>query len=224
MSVTRGIAALVGAGAVAAMGLGGLAYASTPVTTIHGCMDNKKGDLRVVAAGMNCGKKESPISWNVQGAKGDIGPVGPVGPQGQKGETGAAGPVGPAGPQGEKGEAGPQGIQGEPGEQGDQGIKGIQGVQGIPGPAGPSGLAGLELVISTITHRPENPLTANWAFCPEDKMAISGGGRTTLSSGLSGTFPTRRGDDVVGWGVAVNPAAGETGFDITAYALCVNKS
>ena len=43
---------------------------------IHGCVDNKKGKLRVVSDPSECKSKETPLSWNQQGLTGDRGEPG----------------------------------------------------------------------------------------------------------------------------------------------------
>lgn len=53
---------------------------------ISGCVMKRFGLLRIVDSPSDCRRRESPISWNVEG------PAGPEGP------TGAEGPEGPAGP------------------------------------------------------------------------------------------------------------------------------
>lgn len=114
--------------------------------TIYGCYDNKKGDLRRVSSPAACDpKKETALTWNTQGPKGDKGDTGAQGvpgPQGVKGDTGAQGAQGAQGipgPQGDKGETGAQGAQGSPGDTGEKGDTGAQGVQGVQGPPGEKG-------------------------------------------------------------------------------------
>lgn len=83
-------------------------------TVINACVD-RRGGVRIVAAGTPCDSREVPLSWNQvgpAGPAGEIGPRGPEGPAGAAGATGEQGPEGPAGPQGA------QGIQGPPGEPG----------------------------------------------------------------------------------------------------------
>lgn len=62
-----------------------IAYAATTTSAagvISACSNKTSGQLRVLAAGAACDtKKETPISWNVQGIQGI---------QGEKGDTGAA--------------------------------------------------------------------------------------------------------------------------------------
>ena len=69
-----------------------------PTGVIRACASNN--GIRIVSATEACKKNEAPITWNVQGPKG---------------ETGAAGSQGA---QGEQGIQGIQGIQGEPGAPG----------------------------------------------------------------------------------------------------------
>lgn len=75
-----------------------VALASIPASdgTISACYNLKKDTFRVIdtAAGGVCDKKETALSWNQKGPKGDTGPVGTQGP---KGDTGPIGPQGPAG-------------------------------------------------------------------------------------------------------------------------------
>lgn len=61
-----------------------IAYASATTSDagmISACSNKTSGQLRVLSAGAACDKKETPISWNVQGIQGV---------QGERGETGAA--------------------------------------------------------------------------------------------------------------------------------------
>lgn len=113
---------------------GGLAVASHDTSqTIHACVQNKDGTVRLVADGADpasaCTSKEHHVAWNV------TGPTGPAGADGQPGADGAPGPAGPQGPQGVAGPPGPAGPQGPP------------GTQGPPGPAG--GGAGCTTVLQT---------------------------------------------------------------------------
>jgi hypothetical protein len=140
-------------GLLIATGIVGFAGASwatavvltTPSTTvIQACQGKITGNLRVVTSASQCLRElETPISWNVQGAKGDPGgngapgAAGPAGPQGVPGLPGVPGAAGPAGL------TGPQGPAGSPGAPGTNGAPGPGGPQGIPGPAGPAGPQGV---------------------------------------------------------------------------------
>lgn len=83
----------------------GAAYATIPSAggVLHGCFKHVTGALRLVEENETCASKERPISWNVQGPKGDTGPQGPQGAQGPVGPQGPAGPQGPGGPPGPAG-------------------------------------------------------------------------------------------------------------------------
>jgi Lamin Tail Domain/Collagen triple helix repeat (20 copies) len=94
-------AAAVPAGAVA------MRHPAAEATTIHACAAKRVGLLRLVQAPGDCRRWERPVSWNVQGPKGDPGPAGPAGPKGEAGARGPAGERGPAGPAGPKGDPGP---------------------------------------------------------------------------------------------------------------------
>lgn len=97
--------ALVGALAASAVGV---VLTQSTDTAIHACVD-RRGGVRIVAAGAGCEARETPISWNQ---------AGPAGPAGAPGAAGEPGPPGPAGPEGPTGPQGPQGAQGEPGAPG----------------------------------------------------------------------------------------------------------
>jgi hypothetical protein len=96
--------------AVAAAGAG---WAAIPASNgvISACYIPNVGVLRVVdaEAGKRCLGVERPLTWNVQGPKGDKGDAGPQGIQGPRGPQGVPGPQGPGGPQGSQGPAGPAG-------------------------------------------------------------------------------------------------------------------
>ena len=104
---------------VAALALGGLAYAAIPGVdgTITACftktltLSGPKGLLRVVNAASECAAHETVLTWNQRGPAGAPGATGAPGPQGPVGSQGPAGPQGPLGPQGP---AGPPGTGGAP--------------------------------------------------------------------------------------------------------------
>ena len=87
--------------AVSALAIG--TVTQTAAQTIHACIKNKDGKLRVVTDSSQCKNSETPLSWNQGGSPG---------PKGDKGDPGA---TGPRGPQGAAGPQGPQGRQGIPG-------------------------------------------------------------------------------------------------------------
>ena len=96
-------AALAAAGGVSAANLA--ARSGADAEAINACV-NSNGRLRVVSEANPCLPPERPLTWNVQGPKGDDGPPGPAGEPGPAGPEGPAGPAGPAGPQGPQGEPG----------------------------------------------------------------------------------------------------------------------
>ena len=77
--------------------LTGIAYAQGNSNEIHACYVNQRGTLRIVNAPDDCGRNETPLTWNVQGEQGLPGPQGEPGPQGDPGPTGPQGPEGPPG-------------------------------------------------------------------------------------------------------------------------------
>lgn len=90
----------IAAGAAAAVAAAtGVAQAasSSPTSlgdTVHACVSQSNGAVRIVAEGVSCRNDEYAASWNSQG------PQGQAGPTGAQGQTGATGPQGPAGPAG----------------------------------------------------------------------------------------------------------------------------
>jgi hypothetical protein len=75
--------------------LGGGAWAATSFVgangRIHGCVTTS-GQLILVHPAKSCGAKQSPISWNQTGPKGDRGVTGLTGPKGDRGPMGLQGP------------------------------------------------------------------------------------------------------------------------------------
>jgi hypothetical protein len=160
---------MAGAGAVAVLAGGGIAYAAIPDSgtgVFHACVLNNVGTVRLIDPSRSgllgrCDTRfETAVSWNAQGQpgpagpQGEPGPKGDAGPQGEpgpKGDTGATGPQGEPGPKGDtgatgpQGEPGPKGDTGAPGAQGEPGPKGDTGApgpQGEPGPKGDTGATG----------------------------------------------------------------------------------
>src|SRR4051812_31300630 len=94
----------------------GLSGAST-AAQIYGCVAND-GRLRIVQATIDCKRGETPLTWNVEGPRGEVGPAGAPGLPGM---TGPAGPQGLLGPKGDSGPAGADGAVGPAGPQGPRG-------------------------------------------------------------------------------------------------------
>jgi Collagen triple helix repeat (20 copies) len=109
--------ALIAGGAIAALGLGGVAVAAIPNEdgSVSVCY-SKNGNLRVIdSANDQCSKSETALTLGERGPQGEAGPAGPAGPAGAVGPTGPAGPAGPGGPAGLEGPAGPEGPEGPAG-------------------------------------------------------------------------------------------------------------
>jgi hypothetical protein len=88
----RGVAAAVVV--VAAVAVGGIAYASIPDANgvIHGCYRKTTGQLIVIdSGGKGCEEGWTPLNWSQTGPTGLTGPTGPTG---ATGATGATGPTG----------------------------------------------------------------------------------------------------------------------------------
>jgi hypothetical protein len=58
--------------------------------TIFACKHPSGGWLRQVSGSAQCRRRETPVSWNVAGPKGDPGEPGAQGPKGDKGDPGTA--------------------------------------------------------------------------------------------------------------------------------------
>lgn len=182
------------AAAVVAVPATGAAWAAVPdgeTDVIHGCY-SRDGGLRVIAPWSadrklsECTSKETAISWNQEGPRGETGRPGadglpgPAGPQGEPGEKGEPG-IGTVGPMGPTGPIGPMGPQGETGPQGPA---------GPPGPAGgaPTGFR----LVNTISDLPAggdiNDVIAN---CPAGMRLFNAGYQIAANSSLSvlASFP-----------------------------------
>jgi len=153
MTMNLKSAALAVAAAVGVVG--GSAWAAQTVTsmvsangTIHGCVANAGGALRVVAAGRPCRATETAIQWNQ------------VGPRGPKGDTGAPGAPGAKGDKGDRGDPGPKGDRGDTGPPGP-GLTSLAGVPCDTGsldrPGGRTEVAAAETGVLTLTCRSANP-------------------------------------------------------------------
>ena len=124
--------------------------AAEATTTIHACVMDQNGQVRIVTAGTTCNPSETPASWNIvgpagpKGDKGDPGPPGPQGPAGADGAPGPAGANGAPGAPGADGAPGPAGAKGDTGATGPQGQQGPQGERGLPGQEGPPGTPGAD--------------------------------------------------------------------------------
>ena len=70
------------------------ASAGDPPSVIYACKHPSSGWLRAVSGPAQCRRRETPVNWNIEGAKGDTG------------ATGAPGAPGAAGPKGDKGDPG----------------------------------------------------------------------------------------------------------------------
>jgi hypothetical protein len=81
---------LVVIGAVIGTAAGaGIASARQDAERIDACVSDQSGALRIAST---CGRRETPLSWAIEG------PPGPPGPQGEPGQQGAPGPQGATGP------------------------------------------------------------------------------------------------------------------------------
>src|SRR4051794_15969527 len=141
-TLTASTAAALLAGGAMAVG----AIPSAGSGTIFACSSTKTGDLRIVDKNERCGTKETRLSWNKEGAKGDTGAAGAIGPAGARGPAGPLGPkgaTGAVGPAGAKGDTGAAGTNGTKGDRGDAGTNGTNGVNGAKGEIGIAGINGV---------------------------------------------------------------------------------
>jgi large repetitive protein len=86
-------AAVVFVAAGSALGAAG----TDPPNVIYACKHPSGGWLRQVAGPAGCRRRETPVTWNIEGPKGD---------KGDPGAPGAPGEQGPPGPKGDKGDPG----------------------------------------------------------------------------------------------------------------------
>ncbi|WP_335402484.1 hypothetical protein [Bacillus sp. JJ1533] len=171
----------------------------------------------------DCGKKETKISWNQigpKGDKGDTGAIGPQGPKGDKGEIGATGTQGPKGDKGDTGATGNQGLKGDTGPMGPQGPKGDTGLQGLQGPPGPASSLQLSRYDASKVVNSQS-----W----ETVLARCGSGEKVLSGGFLGS--SRQGDLQIkmsypsesAWVVVAHNAHPSESGNLFAYAICTPK-
>jgi type VI secretion system secreted protein Hcp len=92
---------------LAALGAGaavGVAAIPSADGTIHACITDATGAIRIIDAEANpaptCGQGESALNWNQRGPAGAAGPAGPAGAQGPQGDQGPRGATGDSGPAG----------------------------------------------------------------------------------------------------------------------------
>ena len=84
----------VAVGLAAATGIAQAAGLTTALTdTVHACVSNRDGSVRIVAEGVGCARNESSISWNQAGPEGPTGSTGTTGRDGRDGQPGPAGPA-----------------------------------------------------------------------------------------------------------------------------------
>jgi len=227
--------------AIAVVGAGGLAAASTAPSSSSGvidaCVGNGNGNLRLADGPGDCKRNETAISWNAAGPQGDPGPAGPAGPAGADGAAGPAGPAGPEGPAGPAGPAGPSGPTGATGATGPAGPAGPTGATGPAGPSGPSGPPGPAgggavtpvYVETPLVFNPNAPVGEGYGFAPN-----------TTYSGTSVSCPVGRkvtgGGYIDGTGngrVHVSAPSGDSGWRVDfwsgtlsnpfviIYAICI---
>lgn len=96
---TAWVAGITGFTVVGMLFMGYSAYAALGANTVSVCV-TKSGEVRMIGTGFSgsiCTKKESLVSWNITGPKGDKGDTGSIGatstipgPKGDKGDSGTA--------------------------------------------------------------------------------------------------------------------------------------
>lgn len=67
--------------------------AGDPPTVIYACKHPSGGWLRQVSGPAQCRRRETPVNWNIEGAKGEKGDAGAPGAKGDKGDKGDPGTV-----------------------------------------------------------------------------------------------------------------------------------
>jgi hypothetical protein len=183
----------------------------SPGRTIHACLSNQNGDLRIASAGQHCQRTESPLTWHVYGKRGPrgvtgaAGPAGPTGPTGAAGATGLRGATGATGVQGvtgATGATGPTGATGSAGATARTGGTGPTGGTGETGASGPTGPTGPTGVNSVSTWSPTAVYTTgDVVYNPAD-------GNTYISKGSNAGSPPERSP---GWQIIASGLSGATG-------------
>ena len=200
------------------IGLGSWAYTEAAGTTITVCAQ-KDGDMRLIGIGFTsaaCNNKETLVSWNIQGPKGDTGAQGIQGVKGDKGD------VGLQGIQGLKGDAGLTGATGTPGIAGKDGAKGDQGEKGESGATTSIStqiVTGTPFVVVQLSSQGNAFATAT---CPPGKSVLGGGASYITSHPAYGIAMTQSFPSSVDtWQANVEFFnAGSGTLTLTAYAIC----
>lgn len=178
------------------------AYAQTGGGTIHACVHQRTGGLRIVASPDACKVRlEEPLSWSI------------TGPQGPQGDPGVQGPKGDPGDKGEKGDTGDRGEKGDKGDPGEKGDK---------GDPGPPGVLAFYTVTASGLLAPSNDYAGGRATCHEGD-AVTGGGfhtATALTVWYSNAFSE---DGQEGWKVSVHNATGQS-LPFAVYARCADMT
>jgi hypothetical protein len=149
----------------AALGVGGVAYATIPSSggVYTACELKGVGAVRLIDPSLSaknfqshCTPFEEQISWNQSGPPGRTGATGPAG---TNGAIGQAGPQGPTGDRGAVGQTGPEGPTG------DRGATGQAGPQGPTGAVGAGSLTLSDLAVWTFNStQPGGSLAAGSCF------------------------------------------------------------
>jgi hypothetical protein len=221
-------------GAVAAGGLGGIAYAAIPhsvsgvISACRATTGTPLGRLRVIdaEAGQTCAAGETALSWNAKGItwRGAWSTTlayrvnDAVSFQGTSyiarlANTGVTptnttnwAVLAAKGAAGATGPAGPAGLAGPAGPAGPAGAAGVSGYERVSGP---------DVLVAPQTLRSAE------ATCPSDKVPLGGGEGNAGGFNqvfLSDSFPT-----ITGWRVFVHNLSGQA-INVTPFVVCATAA
>lgn len=218
------------------------AWAQGGDDTIHACVNNSSGEIKIVGSDDTCKQNETLLTWSIAGptgAQGDTGDPGPQGPMGDSGpagddgatgatgDTGTTGPVGPAGATGDTGPTGPVGLTevtviGVDGPAGPTGAKGDRGDIGPAGTAGADGAPGLPGVVTFYTRSQVQSIRPGWGvslavYCHDGDIVTGGGWSTDLVMDGYGSYPLGE----RGWKVGIKNNTGNT-REFTVFVRCAD--
>jgi hypothetical protein len=176
------------------VGVGVTAFAIPADPSVHACVANNTGAVRIVSASTHCYSNEHALTWSITGPPGPIGPQGPHGPAGPTGPQGVQGPIGLTGATGPAGPAGPAGAAGVTAVYADDGASTYVNLNGtvvasVVVPAGTYLIQGS----ATITSFNDDEQSAGCDFGP-----LTGFGQNADLGG-SGDPGQRQNISVLGW-------------------------
>jgi hypothetical protein len=214
---SRLVVALVGAGAMAAVG--SVAYATIPDSTsgvIHSCYSQSLGTWRPIDyPTQKCKSGETQLDFNQRGPQ---GPTGPAGPAGKDGVSITSTSLAQGDPNCVNG-----GSRFDSASGTTYACNGTNGKDGAQGPPGPPGISNYQVV--TAAGDDTTSLSQATARCPAGTTSIGGGAEIAGGIGAAVLFsskPIPNGNGGYDWqAIGVNSRLDtDLVFHVNAFAIC----